>query len=298
MGKHSSMKIQISERRNKVKIENLDVSSQLSPGATVMCIEPGLLSLSFFVMLKNFAWQFPNVYTEFCSCPMFSPLPFPTWNLFPTKSLQFNIYFFDPLSLIMVALMSVLGTGTWAIRTEQGRKLRYTHTSVAKWAQHKAMLLPPASLTPWLAWWPEASAELQMLWSWMSPLSGSWQGACLWEGSQPCRYCKTPLSWRHGVSENLESILVTRGCSCFSVSSQDIIAPPLCYNVSLLLVFPVDCKLQSQKKHAVFNKTYRAVMCSPCHQAALHTASVAVSFSRHCLRRGWIRMLSAPAAAS
>lgn len=124
----------------------------------------------------------------------------------------------------------------------------------------------------------------------------------LWEGSQPWRYCKTPLSWRHGVSENPESILVTWGCSFFSVSSGHSCSSTLS---PCLLAFSLPCWLQTPdpeenvvSSHAVFNKTYRAVLCSLCHQAAPHTVPAAVSFSRHCLRRGWIRMLSAPAAAT
>lgn len=200
--------------------------------------------------------------------------------------------------------MSVLGTGTWAIRTEQGRKLRYTHASGAKWAQHKAMLLKPgqsyplACLVAWGSSWTSDALVLTVSFL-------RFMARCLitlWEGSQPWRYRKTPLSWRHGVSENPESILVTWGCSCFSVSSGHS-----CSSTLLLchLAFSLPCWLQAPvpeenvvSSHAVFNKTSRAVLCSLCHQAAPHTVPVAVSFSRHCLRRGWIRMLSAPAAAT
>lgn len=138
-------------------------------------------------MLKKFVWQFLNVYTESWSCPMFPPLPFPTWTLFPTKPFQPNIYFFDPLSLIMVALMSVLGTGTWAIRTEQGRKLRYTHASGAKWAQHKAMLLPPGQSYPLaclVAWGSSWTSDALVLTVSFLRFLDSWQGAWLLCGKE------------------------------------------------------------------------------------------------------------------
>lgn len=87
----------------------------------------------------------------------------------------------------MVALMSVLVTGSWAIRTEQGRKLRYTYASVAKWAQHKAMLLPPASLTPWLAWWPGQQLNFKTLVLTVSSLRflDSWQVLVYLVGRKP-----------------------------------------------------------------------------------------------------------------
>ena len=198
--------------RNEVKTEN--------PGAISLAKPAFFGNHSHVDKAKPFSSfsEYPNVCTEFCFCSMSFPPSLSNLKPLPNKphptQQPFSFFFMGPFEFNYGCLYKheqVVSYWNLSSQNCSGKKAVVQPPQLRHSIQPHCSSLPclPSRLVPCTRATVELRDALVLNFSCLRFLDSS---ACLLCGKESSpAYCKTLLSWRHGINENLECISVI-GC--------------------------------------------------------------------------------------